>query len=113
MNPEELQQRIMNAIVAYNRRRAQVLQQAFTDGGVDLVEALEREYDTLRDAYFELVRTQLDQNNHRYQQLTEQAAATAGEIEQSVSSLTSTTQLLNTIAGVVNLIGRVLIVLGI
>lgn len=113
MTPEELQVQIMNAIAAYNQHRAQILQDALNHGGAPLVEQLEGEYEALRDAYFELIRRQLDRNNHRYDQLTQEAASTASAIEQSVTSLANTTQILNTIAGAVNLIGRILIVLGI
>lgn len=113
MTPEDLQRQVMRAIEAYNRRRFDVLRLAMEEDGPERVDELESEYDALRDAYFELIRTELDQNNHRYQQITDQAAATASAIEQSVATLASTAAVLNTIASTVNLLGRVLVVLGI
>jgi hypothetical protein len=110
---EDIERQLSAAIRAYNNNRAQILLKAFDEGGQPLVQQLEAEYDALRDAYFTLLKKQLDQNNHRYEELTIDLRKEAERLEKDIDRLESTASIMNTIASVINLVGRVLIVLGV
>jgi len=48
---QQLKNSLSTTISEFNKRRFQILQKAFQDGGQDEVLKLEEEYDALRDAY--------------------------------------------------------------
>ncbi|PYF74863.1 hypothetical protein [Pedobacter nutrimenti] len=110
---QELKKSLSAAIAQFNSKRSQLLQAAFQSGGQDAVEKLEQEYDVLRDAYFEILQRELDENNHLYKQLTDQAKTEADNLTKSIKQLNNINDIINLATSVINLVGRILIVLGV
>lgn len=108
---EELKKSLSEAITQFNNRRTQLLQDAFTEGGEPALDKLVEEYDALRDAYFEILKRELDQNNPRYTQLTTATKAEADNLAKSLKKLNNVNEILALTTSVINLVGRVLIVL--
>ncbi len=69
VDQDRLVQELSDSIRQFNLNRVPILKKAFQDLGDPGVAELEKEYDSLRDAYFEVVRRQLDVNNQRYAEL--------------------------------------------
>ena len=109
---EELHVNIRNAMAAFNLRRAAILQKAFEEGGDDLVLALEGEFDAMRDARFEIVQREFDENNDEFAEVAERAKTQAEAIEASVNSLTSTQTVLEDIGAFLNTAGRLVMLFG-
>src|ERR1044071_2698847 len=109
---EELHNELTKAMVAFNLRRADILQKAFDEGGIDRVMELENEFSAMRDARFEIIRRQFDANSNQFTALAERAKEQADAIEASVTSLSSTKELLDNMAAFINTFGRLLIVFG-
>ncbi|PZU88630.1 MAG: hypothetical protein DI529_05380 [Chryseobacterium sp.] len=107
----ELKKSLSTAISQFNAKRSQLLQEAFQSGGQDAVQKIEQEYDTLRDAYYEILQRQLDENHHLYTQLISAAKTEADELTKSVKQLNNINEIINLATEVINLVGRVLIVL--
>lgn len=104
---------LSQTIGEFNNKRSEILQLAFKEGGHDAVNRVVNEYDVLRDAYFEIVRRQLDRNNHQYEQLINAANYETEKLRRSVSQLRSAIEIINLSGVVISLIGRILIILGI
>jgi len=104
---------LSQTIGEFNSKRSEILQLAYKEGGHEAVNRVVNEYDVLRDAYFEIVRRQLDRNNHQYEQLINIANSETEKLRRSVSQLRSAIEIINLSGVVISLIGRILIVLGI
>lgn len=117
VSPDALEQELLDSlnksIESFNRNRVAILKKAFDEEGDDAVNKLEQEHDALRDAYFEVLKRQLDQNNHRYEELMKEATSEAKEIEKAIDRLERVSQILNAMAQTVSIVGRALIVLGV
>jgi histidinol dehydrogenase len=109
----ELLEKLDSSIKAFNKQRVAILKKAFEEEGDRAVSDLEKEYDVLRDAYFEILKRQLDRNNNRYEELMGEALSEAGSLEKAIARLESVGQILKIMAQTVSLVGRILIVLGI
>lgn len=109
---ERLKTTLVQAISEFNSKRAEILQLAFDQGGRPAVTKLEQEYDALRDAYFEICKQQLDKNNHLYVQLINTATDETDKLRNTIQSLTNINDITNSLTIVVNIIGRLIIVLG-
>lgn len=109
---EQLKITISQAIGEFNNKRAAILQLAFNNGGQDAVKKVEQEYDALRDAYFEILRRQLDKNNHLYEQLISAANKETENLRASVAQLNNINSIIDLATSVINLVGRVILVLG-
>jgi hypothetical protein len=110
---EELKKELDDAIRVFNLKRVALLQSAFERGGDDQVMQLESEYDALRDSYFELVSRELDENNHRYDQLVSDATDATRDLSKSISTVGEVATVIDRASRVVNLVGRLLITLGV
>lgn len=110
---EHLRVLLSQTIGEFNNKRSEILQLAYKEGGREAVDRLVNEYDVLRDAYFEIVRRQLDINNHQYEQLINAANYETEKLRRSVSQLRSAIEIINLSGVVINILGRILIVLGI
>ena len=110
---EQLKTALSQAIGEFNNRRAEILEQAFNEGGRPAVTRLVEEYDALRDAYFEILRRELDANNHLYEKVLTAANNEVEKLEESISQLNNINEIINLITSVINLVGRALIVLGV
>jgi len=110
---EHLRVLLSQTIGEFNSKRSEILQLAYKEGGHEAVNRVVNEYDVLRDAYFEIVRRQLDRNNHQYEQLINIANSETEKLRRSVSQLRSAIEIINLSGVVISLIGRILIVLGI
>jgi len=110
---EQLKLTLSQAIGEFNSNRAAILLLAHTTGGQAAVIKVEQEYDALRDAYFEILRRQLDKNNHLYEQLITAANSETEKLKASINQLNNINDITNLATAVINLVGRSLIVLGI
>jgi len=110
---DQLKSNISEAIAAFNLNRVEILRLAFEEGGNQAVIEVEKEYDALRDAYYELMQKQLDQNNHLFNELITATNNEVDNLKESVNQLSMVNDIINLTSAVVNLIGRVLIVLAI
>jgi DNA gyrase inhibitor GyrI len=110
---EQLKLALSQAIGEFNINRAAILQLANTSGGQAAIIKVEQEYDALRDAYFEILRRQLDKNNYLYEQLIDVANSETERLRASVNQLNNINDIINLSTAVVNLVGRILIVLGV
>lgn len=110
---EQLKLTLSQAIGAFNSNRAAILQLAHTNGGQAAVIKVEQEYDALRDAYFEILRRQLDKNNHLYEQLLIAVNSETEKLKVSVNQLNNINSITTLATTVINLVGRILIVLGV
>ncbi|MEO8532375.1 MAG: hypothetical protein ABI441_01425 [Flavobacterium sp.] len=110
---EELKKSLSEAISEFNNKRTQLLQAAFQEGGEPALDKLVEEYDALRDAYFEILKRELDKNNPRYIQLTTATKAEADNLAKSLKKINNVNEIIDLTTSVINLVGRVLIVLGI
>ncbi|MCA0229176.1 MAG: hypothetical protein LCH91_01850 [Bacteroidetes bacterium] len=110
---QQLKNSLSTTISEFNKRRFQILQKAFQDGGQDEVLKLEEEYDALRDAYFEILKRELDENNHLYAKLLKAANDETENLTQSIKQLNNINDIIKLTTAVINLVGRILIVLGI
>lgn len=110
---EQLKITLSQAIGSFNNQRAEILERAFNEGGRPAVTKLVQEYDALRDAYFEILRRELDDNNHLYERLITAAKDETENLKESVRQLDNINDIINLTTSVINLVGRVLIVLGI
>lgn len=104
---------LSQTIGEFNSKRSEILQLAYKEGSHEAVNRVVNEYDVLRDAYFEIVRRQLDRNNHQYEQLINAANSETEKLRRSVSQLRSAIEIINLSGVVISLLGRILIVLGI
>ena len=113
-NPEEaLKLKLAKSIESFNRQRVPLLKRAFLQGGDEAVSQLEREYDALRDAYIDVLKRQLDANNHRYEELTNTATARAVELQESIDALDQVSNIIDGMGRVVSAVGSMLVILGI
>lgn len=110
---EHLRVLLSQTIGEFNSKRSEILQLAYKEGGHEAVNRVVNEYDVLRDAYFEIVRRQLDRNNHQYEQLINIANSETEKLRRSVSQLRSVGEIITLSGVVINLLGRILIILGI
>ncbi|MCI0663189.1 MAG: hypothetical protein L0220_19150 [Acidobacteria bacterium] len=112
----ERESQLIDAIVAalseYNLHRTDILDKAFSDGGSALVMQIEDARNALKDAYYELVRTQLDRNHQQYALITEQAKREAKALEQDIRALRSIGEVIGKFGQIIDTVGRILIVLG-
>lgn len=110
---EGLKAALSQAIAGFNNKRSEILQAAFSNGGQESVNKIEQEYDALRDAYFELLKRELDKNNHLYERLISAASTETGKLGKSVEQISNINNIIDLTTSVVNLLGRIIIVLGI
>jgi hypothetical protein len=110
---DQLKQSLSDAIDAFTSNRFKILQQAMNDGGQADVDKVLSEYDTLRDGYFQLIKTQLDENNAQYDVLTKQAKAETKSLQSDIENLSAVTTVIDDLTTVVNLVGRIIMVLGV
>ena len=110
---EQLKKQLSEAIAEFNKHRARILIAAQTSGGQEAVRKVEEEYDALRDAYYELIKRELDQNNHLYEQLISAANSETVKLKETIANLEDINTLINLTTSVFNLVGRIIIVLGI
>lgn len=110
---EQLKASLNNAITAFNSNRAKILQLAFNAGGQEAVSGLEQKYDDLRQAYFDILKKQLNQNNAQYLQLITSANSEAAKLTTSINQLNNINDIINLVTSVVSLAGTVISVLGI
>jgi hypothetical protein len=110
---EQLKLALSQAIDEFNNNRDAILQLANTSGGQAAIIKVEQEYDALRDAYFEILRRQLDKNNHLYDQLINVANSETERLRASVNQLNNINDIINLATAVVSLVGQILIVLGV
>jgi hypothetical protein len=110
---EALKAELDAAITAFNTRRTQLLKKAFDEGGDAAVAALEQQHDTLRTAFFDLLKRQLDRNNAQYVELTTVATKETAALKSAIESLANVASILKLATSVVRLIGKVTTVLGV
>ena len=110
---EQLKLTLSQAIDDFNNNRTAILQLAFNTGGQDAVIKLEQEYDSLHNSYIEILKKQLDKNNHLYEQLISSANEETERLRVSVNQLNNINEITELATTVINSIGRILIVLGV
>lgn len=110
---EQLKIKLSQAIGDFNNNRTAILKLAFDSGDQKAVVNVEREYDALRNAYFEILRRQLDQNNHLYEELMAAANSETEKLRTSLNQLNNINSIINSATTVVNLVGRILIMLAV
>lgn len=110
---QQLKLALSQAIDEFNNNRASILKLAFDSGGQNAVTKAEQEYDKLRDTYFEILRKQLDKNNHLYEELIAAANSKTEKLIASVNQLNNINEIINLITAVTKLVGRIIINLAI
>jgi methionine synthase II (cobalamin-independent) len=110
---EQFKIALSHAIGEFNNNRTSILKLAFESGDLNDVEMIEQEYDALRSAYFEILRRQLDKNNHLYVGLISAANTETERLRESIYQLNNINDIINLTTAVVNLVGRLLIMVAI
>jgi len=103
---------IQAALNKFDSQGAELLQDAFNQGGTDAIIKLQNEQQALRDSLFELMRRQLVANSAQFPNLMADTIAATKTITNSINSLAGFATILGNITTVVNLVGRVLILFG-
>jgi hypothetical protein len=109
---DELEKCLVNAIEVFNKNRVPILKKAFEEGGDVAVAKLEREYDSLRDAYFEILQRQLDRNHYRYNELKTAVISETRSLEKAITSLEKIENVTKLFEKVISLVGQAVIILG-
>lgn len=109
---DELKEKIVEQLVAINLNRSDLLDKAYSEGGIAKIIEFEDAYDALQDSYYEIVQRRLNQAHHRYEELTQTATTATSAIEQSIQQLESVSSIIGKINTAVSTIGQILIVLG-
>jgi hypothetical protein len=110
---EELKATLDAAIRTFNRNRQALLKKAFDEGGDALVSQLEARYDNLRQAYFTLLKQQLNKNHPLYEQLTHAAASESEQLKKSIAALERIAAIITLAASTVALLGEITRVLAV
>lgn len=110
---EELKAALKQAINLYYSNQSELLKQAFASGGNAAVEKMSREQDALRDAYFDLLKKQLDKHNPQYDSLISQTGVEAEKLQSSLTELNNIGEVIRLLSSVVQLVGNLIIVLGV
>ncbi|MDR0801392.1 hypothetical protein [Fluviicola sp.] len=92
----------------FNSNRTSILKLAFDSGGQAAVTKVEQGYDALRNAYSEILRRQLDKNNHRYEELVTAANSETEKLKASINQLNNINDITNLMTAVVKFIGRII-----
>ena len=77
------------------------------------VAKLEEQHDALRNAFFDLLKRELDKNNDRFAELTGAASSEAENLKNAIDSIARIASILRLFASVIGLVGRVVAVLGV
>jgi hypothetical protein len=99
---------LTQAISAFEKKKATILEKAFAEGGADLVVDVVNEVEALKDVRFELLRANLDKSNAAFAALAKQARAEGEALEQSIRKLQAIAKVLEGIASAVNLFARLI-----
>jgi hypothetical protein len=110
---QELAEQLKAAINDFDKKRSRIISDAFTTGGADKVNEVLTEYSALRDAAFEVNQAQLDANNADYAQVITDCKAAVEALKADIAALAGVAKILQSIASIVRLVGRALIVLGV
>ena len=110
---KELIAAIVDVLSRFNLNRTTILDLAFKQGGANLVASIQEARDALDDAYYELVRRQLDSGHQQYLSLIKLANSATEEIGKSIASLKRISDVIQSFGKAVDVIGRTLIILGI
>jgi hypothetical protein len=103
----------LNAVLtAYESQRAPLLQAALNEGGMQQVQQLESEYSAIQSAFFELLNRSLAANGGQYTDLMNQTIEVTKAIKGKINQLQGIADLINNIAGAVNLVGRIIVLFG-
>ncbi|MEW5677179.1 hypothetical protein ABGT15_12770 [Flavobacterium enshiense] len=108
----QLKLALSQAIGEFNNHRSEIIDLAYQNGGQTAVKKIENEYDALRDAYFEILKRELDKNNHLYEELVNVANSETERLKASLKQLNNINDIIKLTTSVINMVGRVLIVLG-
>jgi hypothetical protein len=106
-----LQGGIKSDVETYNKKRSQILKKAYEEGGPEAVASLEDEYVALCNADFELTRHELQVNHPKYAELLGNATVCTKTLQSSMDKLDTTVKVLDCMSKLVNVIGRILILL--
>jgi hypothetical protein len=104
---EQLKQALSEAINGFNNKRAAILQLANTNGGQDAITNAEEQFDALRNAYFQILQKQLDNNNADYQQLITAANTETDKLNNSITQLNNINDIIELTTAVASLVGRI------
>jgi hypothetical protein len=108
---EQLKADLDTTIRTFNRNRQALLKKAFDEGGDALVADLETTYDNLRQAYFTLLKQQLNKNHPQYETLTKAAVSESEALRKSIASLERIAAILNLAASTLATLARITAVL--
>jgi hypothetical protein len=100
------------AIASFNSKKAAILKAAFEDGGDKEVEDLLEALDDLRNARSDLILRRLDTTAAGFAALADDAKAETVKLENSIERLKAAAEIINTAAGLLNLLGRIFIRFG-
>jgi hypothetical protein len=105
---DDLKSKLSDIISSYNSNRATILAKALKDGGVDAVNKLEQGSGAIRDAYFEILRAQLDDNNAEYSSLAQAALNETTSLQISITQLNTINEIIDNSGKVISAVGRLL-----
>lgn len=103
---------IGDAITAFETNQADLLKNAFEGGGADAAYALLNEVQALRDARYELLQRVLDEQAPGFEAAAKAIDKETKAIKKSIEQLDAVADTVETIAQVVNLVGRLIIMFG-
>ena len=108
---EKLKAALNQAITDFNNSRSKILKLAFNEGGQEAVTNLENQYDALRNAYFDLLKKQLDKNNDQYEKLVVSTREEAEKLTVSIQKLNQINDIIQLVTSVFDLAETILKVL--
>ena len=111
MEETELKERLLETIQEYNNNMAAIKQLAFDAGGQTAVNRVDQEYAVLYNAYLQILKKELDNNNVLYKQLTDDANTEIVKLMTSVSQLNNINEIITLTLSVTRLVGKVIAML--
>jgi RNA processing factor Prp31 len=109
---EELKKALGDSMTTYCTHRARTIEEAYNNGGSEKVRDLEEEYSNLKDAYYEITARQLMRNDPRYDSLIKEAIKANKDLQDDIENLKDISKIINAMTSVVNIIGKIIVILG-
>ena len=109
----ELASGLNRAVSSFDLNGAAILKAAFEDGGDREVAAVLEAVQDLRDARWELILRKLDTTAAGFDALAKDAEVETAKLDRSIRDFQAASTIINTAAGIINIVGRILIRFGV
>lgn len=105
---EELKVTLRKAIDDLTDNLGAIKRLAFKNGGREAVDRINQRLEELRNAYFEILKSELDKNHDNYLLLIEKTNSEGVKLNESVKKLNDINDIINLLTSVINLSGQIL-----